>query len=176
MLTLELNGKEGKFLANLPTSIKEITEDYLKDVTSKVVVAPNYSLIGIVFKEKLSTIILASRSKKDNKGIPVIPIFIKAGKCDDEFVNYINVGDKLIISNSDIMMGHHVSTPENKLTINNFLAIGEGDAELYKKAASNNEYCYFVEFKLVPNCNIHGRYDESIKHDNVYNFITKLNN
>lgn len=174
MLTLELNGKHGKFKVNLPTALDELTEEYLKDVTKQVVIAPNYSLIGIVFKEKLSTIVLASRSKKDNKGISVIPIFIKAGKCYDEFIYTLNTGDRLVISNSDIMLGQHISTPANKLTINEFLALGEGDAELYQKAASNNEYCYFVEFKLVPNCNIHGSYNDSFTSNNANPFIVKL--
>ena len=151
MLTLDVNGKQGAYKLNLPTSISEITESYIDEVTSHVKVDANYSLIGIVFKERLSTLILsARRNKKTSK-------------------------DKLIISPSDIMLGNHISAPNNFLTINTILDLLDGDADAYAKLVNIPEDCYFIEFKLVPNCNIHGAYTQSKVAEFVSPFVTKVN-
>lgn len=158
MLTLEVNNKQGVFQLNLPTSLNEIDESYIMEVTNHVKVDANYTLIGIVFREKLSTLVLAARKSKKNSDIPVIPIFVKAGETDSKFINSLNVRDKLIISSSDIMMGYHVSAPNNLITINNILDLLDGDMKVYNQLMASQEMCYFIEFKLVPNCNIHGAY------------------
>lgn len=174
MLTFDVNSKRGVFKFNLPTSLNEITESYIEEVTEYVKVDANYTLIGIVFKEKLSTLILASRRNKKNSDIPVIPIFVKAGETDSKFINNLKTRDKLIISASDIMMGYHISAPNNLLTINTILDLVEGDTEFYNKAMSNQEECYFIEFKLIPNCNIHGSYGETNVAEFVNPFVTKI--
>lgn len=158
MLTLEVNNKQGVFQLNLPTSLNEIDESYIMEVTNHVKVDANYTLIGIVFREKLSTLVLAARKSKKNSDIPVIPIFVKAGETDSKFINSLNVRNKLIISSSDIMMGYHVSAPNNLITINNILDLLDGDMKVYNQLMASQEMCYFIEFKLVPNCNIHGAY------------------
>lgn len=174
MVTFDVNGKKGNFKVNLPTSINEINTDYIKQVTTHVNPAPNYSIIGLIFKEKLSTIAFISNKSKKNADISVIPIFVKTGKTNDEFINNINAGEKLIISPSDIMLGHHVSTPENPITINNIIDILNGDTITYNKLInSNNKYCYFIEFKLIPNCNIHGVYKQN-NTDIKQKFIIKI--
>lgn len=160
MLTLNVNGTQGAFTLNLPTTLSDITEEYITNVTSHIEVDANYTAIGIVFREKLSTLVLASRKNKKNSDIAAIPIFVKAGKTDSELINKLNVGEKLIIAPSDIMLGHHLSAPTNLLTINNILNIIEGDTEIYNKVIGIQEACYFIEFKLVPNCNIHGAYKD----------------
>ena len=175
MLTLDVNGKQGAYKLNLPTSISEITESYIDEVTSHVKVDANYSLIGIVFKERLSTLILSARRNKKTSDIAVIPIFVKAGKTDSELINSLNIKDKLIISPSDIMLGNHISAPNNFLTINTILDLLDGDADAYAKLVNIAEDCYFIEFKLVPNCNIHGAYTQSKVTKFVSPFVTKVN-
>lgn len=172
MLTLNVHGNSGEYNLNIPTSINEITEEYLNSVTEHVKVAPNYTLIGTIFREKLSSLILAARSRKKDSSIPVIPIFIKAGKTDDEFISKLNIRDKIVISPSDIMMGYHISSPRNLLTINTLLEVTDGDNTLFQKTKDLMEYCYFIEFKLVPNCNIHGAYNKP----EVYGFISPFVN
>ena len=158
MLTLNVNGTQRDFTLNLPTTLSDITKEYITNVTSHIEVDANYTVVGTVFREKLSTLILASRRNKKNSEIAVIPIFVKAGKTDSELINKLDVGEKLIIAPSDIMLGHHLSTPTNLLTINNILNIMEEDSEVYNKVIGIQEQCYFIEFKLVPNCSIHGAY------------------
>lgn len=180
MLTLNVNGTQGAFTLNLPTTLSDITKEYITNVTSHIEVDANYTVVGTVFREKLSTLILASRRNKKNSEISVIPIFVKAGKTDSELINKLDVGEKLIIAPSDIMLGHHLSTPTNLLTINTILNIMEGDTEAYNKVIGIQEYCYFIEFKLVPNCSIHGAYKDGCN-DFVNPFVvrtgeTKKNN
>ena len=174
MLTLNVNSNRGVFKLSLPTSLNEIDKSYIMEVTDHVKVDANYTLIGVVFREKLSTLMLATRKNKKNSDIPVIPIFVKAGKTDSELINSLNVRDKLLISASDIMMGYHVSTPNNLLNINTILDIVEGDTEFYNEVYKNSDYCYFIEFKLVPNCNIHGAYEEPKVAEFVNPFVTKI--
>lgn len=174
MLTLDVNSNRGVFKLNLPTSLNEIDESYIMKVTNHVKVDSNYTLIGVVFREKLSTLILAARKNKKNSDIPVIPVFVKAGKTNSELINGLKVRDKLLISASDIMMGYHVSAPNNLLTINTILELIEEDITTYNKLIGSNEYCYFIEFKLVPNCNIHGAYEQSKVAEFVNPFVTKI--
>lgn len=174
MLTLDVNSKQGFFNLNLPTSINDIPVEYIKEVTSHIKVDANYSLIGIIFKEKLSTLVLASRKNKKTSDIAIVPIFVKAGKTDSELINSLNTKDKLIIAPSDIMLGHHVSTPRNPLTIDNILNIIDGDLNVYNKLITIKEDCYFIEFKLVPNCNIHGAYIQPKITEFVSPFVTKI--
>lgn len=172
MLTLNVNGKQGAFTLNLPTTLSDITKEYITNVTSHIEVDANYTIIGVVFREKLSTLILANRGNKKNSDIAAIPIFVKAGKTNSELITKLDVGEKLIIAPSDIMLGHHLSAPTNLLTINNILNIIEGDMDVYNKVLGVQEQCYFIEFKLVPNCTIHGAY-KNCCNDYVNPFVIK---
>ena len=174
MLTLKTSNARGVHELNLPTSLNEINESYITEVTSHIKVDANYTLIGLIYREKLSTLVLASTRNKKTSDIAVIPIFVKAGESDSKFINSLNIKDKLIISPSDIMMGYHVSAPNNLLTINNILDLVEGDPIVNQKLMNINEQCYFIEFKLVPNCNIHGAYEKSKVTEFVNPFVTKV--
>ena len=174
MLTLKTSNARGVHELNLPTSLNEINESYITEVTSHIKVDANYTLIGLVYREKLSTLVLAATRNKKTSDIAVIPIFVKAGESDSKFINSLNVKDKLIISPSDIMMGYHVSAPNNLLTINNILDLIEGDPIVNQNLMNINEQCYFIEFKLVPNCNIHGAYEKPKVTEFVNPFVTKV--
>ena len=119
MLKFEVNSKNGNILMNLPTKLSEITSEYLSSVTSDVVIADNYSLIGILYKESLASVILANNRKQKNITTAIVPIFVKAGATDTEYIKNIACGDKIVIAPSDIAMGHHVTCPKNRITINN---------------------------------------------------------
>ena len=174
MLTLKTSNVRGVHELNLPTSLNEIDESYITKVTSHIKVDANYTLVGLIYREKLSTLVLAATRNKKTSDIAVIPIFVKAGESDSKFINSLNIKDKLIISPSDIMMGYHVSAPNNLLTINNILDLLEGDPIVNQKLMNINEQCYFIEFKLVPNCNIHGAYEKSKVTKFVSPFVTKV--
>ena len=59
--------------------------------------------------------------------------------------------------------------PKNLITINNVLEYCQGDKEAYTKAIAIAQPCYYLEFKIVPNCNIHGNYkDENEAYNNPF--------
>ena len=58
--------------------------------------------------------------------------------------------------------------------IDNILNIIDGDLNVYNKLITIKEDCYFIEFKLVPNCNIHGAYIDQHDVKDVNNFVIKL--
>lgn len=163
MLEFKVNAQNGTVRLNLPTSISEITPEYLKDVTANVKVADNYSLIGILYRESLSSVILASNRKQENITTPIIPVFIKAGASDVDFIKSIACGEKLIIAPSDIALGHHVGCPANILNVNTILAYCREDKDSYQNALQVSQPCFYLEFKLIPNCNIRGTYGEDMK-------------
>lgn len=169
MLKFEVNGKQGAILMNLPTKLSEITPKYLNEVTSNVVIADNYSLIGILYRESLASVVIANNRKQKNITTAIVPIFVKAGATDTEYIKNINCGNKIVIAPSDIAMGHHVTCPKNMITINNILDYFDGDKEAYHRAINISQPCYYLEFKIVPNCNIHGNYiEESDSYENPF--------
>lgn len=157
MITFNVNGKRGTKSISLPSKLSEVTPEYLLEVSKSIKIANDYSLIAIVYKESPSTLILTANSKKKEATASIVPVFVKSGDSDSNFIKDIKAGDKIIISPSDIALGHHVSAPANTITITNVLSYLEGDKDLYSNAELKT-LCYFVEFKLVPNCNIHGNY------------------
>lgn len=139
----------------LPTKLEEITPEYLNAVTANIHVAPNYALIGLVYTDTL-TYLVNTNKKKQNATIRCIPVFVKKGECEVAFTDTLNTGDKLVISSSDMAMGHHVVSPANKITVNNVVALIALDADVMKNLWNDKNYYYFVEFKIVPISAIHG--------------------
>ncbi len=146
---------------NLPTSIEELDKEYLENITKNVNVAPNYTLVGVVFHETLSSFIMTYKQKRRNVSVGVIPIFIKSGDTDSNFIKAINLRDKLVIAPTQLSLGHQVATPGNVLSVGYFTSLLDKDADSYKKAIGKNKQVYFVEFKLVPNSDIVGFYSDN---------------
>ena len=159
MIKFSTSGKNGSFEVSLPTSLSEIPNEYLYDVTKDIVIADDYSLICICYCEALSSVLFASNTKKGKITTGVVPIFVKHGATDNTYIRSINCGDKLVIAPSDIAMGHHVVAPNNKI---------------YQEALKFNKHCYFLEFKIVPNCNIHASYKNNVEPNKGANlFVNK---
>lgn len=154
MFNVELNN--GATL-RLPQSIREITEDYLKEVSNEINVAPNYSLIGLVYKEKLSTILNASKSNK-NIATKVTPVFVKRDANEsNEFIKNINIGDIMIVAPSDIEIGNHVTLPRNSYSIGRVTSTILKETTIAKKVFEYTEVVCFLEFKIIPNCVIRAK-------------------
>lgn len=171
MKTFNVNGNLGKFVLNLPESLSEISNDYFKHCTDFVNPAPDYALVAIVYKDSLSFVLTAAK-KKQPVNAAIIPIFIKAGESNSEFINNIKLGDKIVISGSDLSMGHHINSPYNKITPTNIIAVCDGDKDIYKEAMLLDKPICLVEFKLVPTCAIHGKLDKATN-SFINPFITK---
>lgn len=159
MKKLNVDFKGSKYNLNIPTCREDIDNEYIKEVTNMLQIAPNYSLIGIISITEFINVVNPPKSNKD-KPILGLPVFIRAGKCDDEFINSIKLGQTIIISDGDISLGHHINSPYNKLSMGYIANLCYSDKELMSKVWTMNEKCYFISFKLVPNNTIHAAIEE----------------
>lgn len=160
-----LQTPKGDVKFNFPTSVAEISEDFLNNVTRNVKIADNYSLIALAYHETLGAVILARKQSKKGLTSGVIPMFVRAGKTDSDFINSANCKDKVIISSTQLGLGYHVATPTNSISLDKFITTLDKDNTVAARYNNNygNEECYFVEFKIVPNCDIIGLYDNKVK-------------
>lgn len=138
----------------MPTSMSEINMNVIADYVKHVNVSKDYALIAVVFKERPITIVSVSRQNK-NASVSGVAVMIKSNT-DNEFINSIKLGEALVISPSDISMGHHVNSPANVLTPGFLLNLLRTNVDLNKKLMAVKVPTYFVDFKIVPVCNIHG--------------------
>lgn len=138
----------------MPTSMSEINMNVIADYVKHVHVGNDYALIAVVFKERPITIVSVSKQNK-NASVSGVAVMIKSNT-DNEFIKGITLGETVVISPSDISMGHHVNSPDNVLTPGFLLNLLQTNADLNKKLMAVNVPTYFVDFKIVPVCNIHG--------------------
>ena len=153
-------------------SLEEIPVNYFKECTDFVHPAPNYALVAIVYKDSLNLILTASK-KKEGASVAIVPVFIKAGTTDSEFINGLNMGDKIVISGSDLSIGNHINSPYNKITPTNIVNVCQGAGrEFYQSTIELQTPICLVEFKLVPIGAIKSKLDKT-KNSFVNPFIHK---
>ena len=150
----------------MPTSMSEINMNVIADYVKHVNVSKDYALIAVVFKERPITIVSVSKQNK-NASVSGVAVMIKSNT-DNEFIKGIKLGETVVISPSDISMGHHVTSPDNVLTPGFLLNLLQTNADLNKKLMAVNVPTYFVDFKIVPVCNIHGSIGKYVPASNYY--------
>lgn len=170
------NGRE-KFKMILPTSIKEITNEYLTSVTEQVYIAPYHAVVAIVYRCKLPEIISSSK-KSRALATAIVPLYVKGkgdnfGEDDLDILKNIKTGNKLIIAGTDIERGYAVTCPNNFITIDNIVKIYNSDNNFAKEVMIDQNYYYFVDFKLVPINDIKGFYKDSVDTKFINPFIIK---
>lgn len=154
MVDLKVNYLSLNQTLRMPTSMSEINMNVIADYVKHVNVGKNYALIAVVFKERPITIVSVSKQNK-NASVSGVAVMIKSNT-DDEFIKDIKLGETIIISPSDIAIGHHVNSPANVLTPGFLLNLLQTNADLNKKLMAIKVPTCFVDFKIVPVCNIHG--------------------
>ena len=88
----------------MPTSISEINMNVIADYVKYVNVSKDYALIAVVFKERPITIVSVSKQNK-NASVSGVAVMIKSNT-NDEFIKGIKLGETIVISPSDIAIGH----------------------------------------------------------------------
>lgn len=161
MRTLQLNVINGTEVPTreIPTSVKDIKSSWLLDVTSKITVAPNYSLIALISKDTLFYL-LNSKKKKSDGVVGVIPVFVKCGDCDSAFINNIETNTPIIISAGDISIGYHVHSKDNTISPTAVYNFCQQDTSIYQNVIGDSSPIYLVDFKIVPNSAIKGCYNK----------------
>lgn len=161
MVTFPIIQEDCDVIYHLPTHLEEITPNYLKAITKEVHVADHYSLVALVCYEKISTLVLARQRKTKNANVGIVPIFVKNGNTDSQFISSIKTGEKVVVSSTQISLGLHVNVPQNELNLDKFLANIDKDIELpYQRAIALEDQSpvFFISFKLIPNADIIGVY------------------
>jgi hypothetical protein len=154
---------ENGFTMNLPTKLNEITEDYLFGVTKHIRVAPYHAIVAMVHRCKLPEIISTAKKRKD-LATAVVPIFVcavvpsDAGEDTCNMFSEIKCGDKIIIGTTSLEMGNHLTCPKNFITVDNIVRIYNSDNNFAKGVMIDQNYYYFVDFKLIPINEIKGFY------------------
>lgn len=153
MLNVNVTGSgKGSFLS-LPTTIDEVSIEYLTGVTSDVRIEPNYALVALCVSDKLSTL---CSNKNKNIDVKAISIFVRSN--DPNKAIDVLPGEKLICAPTDIMMGHEVTAPRNVLSPSKVAKLVNSTKELSAKIFTYTEHIWLVTFKLVPLSAIHGSY------------------
>jgi len=172
MKNFKVNGALGEFDLSLPESLEEIPVEYFKQCTDFVHPAPNYALVAIVYKDSLNLILTASK-KKEGVNVQIVPVFVKSGTTDSEFIKELNIGDKVVISGSDLSIGNHINSPYNKITPDNIIRVCQNAGrEFYQSTLELNTPICLVEFKLVPVGAIRSKLDRT-KNSFINPFIHK---
>lgn len=161
MKTLDVKINESKVMLNIPTNLKEITPEWLTEVTEGITPAPNYSLIALVLKDTIGALLNAKR--KMNQTVAGVSLFVKASDNDNNYISQIECGTPVVVAASDISMGNHIIAPKNSITPGKIASMIDGDKDLRRKVFLDNSPIYTVEFKLVPHSAIHGDIVDSAK-------------
>lgn len=166
MKTYHVEGRRGTYNISIPTSAKEITPEYLLNVTADITPAPHWSVVALISKAPLNQL-LTSMRKKSNTELKTVPVFVKTtpDENDSEFIKSIKPGNVLVCSISELSMGNHVNCKYNDLSIDKILSLMEGDMNITRESLQNQIDNYFVSFKIIPNSNIHGVVSDDIKVD-----------
>ena len=155
MLNVNVTGSgKGSFLS-LPTTIDEVSIEYLTGVTSDVRIEPNYALVALCVSDKLSTL-CSNSNKNKNIDVKAISIFVRSN--DPHKAIDVLPGEKLICAPTDIMIGHEVTAPRNILSPSKVTKLVNSTKELSAKIFTYTEHIWLVTFKLVPLNAIHGSY------------------
>ena len=171
MVSLEINYLGLNQTYRMPTSLSEVDMNVLSNYVNHVKVAKDYALIAVIFKERPITIVSVSKQNKQ-ASVSGVAVMIKSNT-DVDFVKDIKLGETLVISPSDISMGYHVNSPANVLTPGFLLNLLQTNEDLNKKLIHVAVPTCFVDFKIVPVCNIHGAIGK-IENNNPY-YITPIN-
>lgn len=159
--------KERNVIISIPTSIDEVKKEYLENISKHIGVGDEHSLIALVYKVNLAYILNTKRKIKDSVS-SIIPVFVKTGATENDFVNSLNTKDVLVVSASDISIGHHVGNIANTLSLGNVVNALNTNKELIKNSLIDQDNYYLIEFKIIPNCAIHGIIGIPEKEDNTY--------
>lgn len=173
MLNFKINGKRGNFSLSLPTDLSEVSDKYLADVTRQVHIADNYVLVALIYQEALPIVLNTIRKKQEltTKGVAR---FVRSGNSDSSFINNIPVGCNLVVTGTSLARGIHITSPANKLTVANIVSICDGDNDFGRQVFTIKQPVCFVEFKLIPACDVNGYYKTEEVYAEIDPYIIQL--
>ena len=170
---IKLQNKKRNYELNLPTNFSEINFKDIKRVIDNVNISEHYAVVALC--QSFGTFQLATLGTKNTKNlnVPVSINFIMANDPNGKL--NANIGDKVIISRSDIELSVHLPITFG-LSTSSIAATIEDNAEVRTmlRDGINDENgnpvneIIAVEFKLVPLTAIKATIDRSRSFKDVY--------
>lgn len=187
MITLLITEGDRSVKLNLPEKVNEISDEYIKEVTKHISVAPYHTLIGLFYKTTLQEFSTNIKNKTGKLTGSVIPIKINSGYTGDteenEFVGNIPFKSILLVPESSIMIGYTPSVPQNQLNINKVgtflrydfsgkknITFEDGDNFNYQDERMTKSIV-LLDFKIIPNTEIKTYYTEQNIDTKLLSFI-----
>lgn len=176
MLLLKSDLKD--YALNLPTDFSELKQEWFDDMTTDIVVAPNYVLVALCYQDRLFSII--NGITKDNMTTGVVPIAVKFGIGSETFIKPMDI---IITNHSAVERANHYYTPKNPISIAKVYNYIKDDAKLYNTILKGdgsvkelkNARPIMIEFKIMPLNDIYGAAVLNPILDTVSPFIVKDN-
>lgn len=164
---IQIVSKEQKLALALPTSLNEITPEYLENVTKGIKLADYHCVVAIAQRTNLFEICSLIGAKKNEKTVSISMLMAKT--TNDKF----NIGDVVLTDRSSIERGIHVNCYTGAAS-SRVIPFLENDATLRKNIMTGEEKdengvpysklpVYILEFKILPMNSIYGCVDKSVE-------------
>lgn len=146
----------------LPTDVSELKKEYFEELLKDIEPAPHYCIVALCYKEKLFN--LVNGMKRGDGTSQVIPIAVKFNEEDNDC--FIKPMDVILTDRSSIERSNHIYTNNNAISPAAVFNYIDSDKELAKAIITGKHTnsmiggspeCIFVEFKLMPLSDIHGK-------------------
>lgn len=191
MIKFKLENDAQEILVNLPQMMDEISDEYIRAITSEIQVAPNYSLIGMFYKIKVADI--AGKLKKDGVASSAYPFMVKTnceGVDNSKFTITIPFRGNITLPPSQFMTGYKINTP-NDLDFNFIRGLFDLNSSVVKtkiyeqidekwevvdKLFLDSRAIYLLDFKIIANSDIISFRDKSCKDKSDQEFVTVVDN
>ena len=174
MKEFKVINEDESVIFNFPTSVNEISDEYLTAIAKTINVAAHHSLIALVCRESLFNVVTTLKQKKKEVTTGVIPIFISHGETDSDYIKSLELKDRLIIPSSSLAMAYHVNTNYNTLSLDNFVRYAKDDTSIGMRAAAEKDKVCFVDFKIIGNNDIIGAYNKNKVSKDVYSQYARV--
>lgn len=150
---ISLQNPKGGYVINVPTSKADLDFNSIKDVIANVIPSKHYAVIALCQSFKPFNLAMLANGKDTD--VKVATFFIKANEDESQFK--ASVGDKVIVSRSDLELSVHLNV-NFSLSANTITKVVEDSKELrdelrngmYDQNGMLIEEIIAVEFKLIP--------------------------
>lgn len=150
---ISLQNPKGGYVINVPTSKADLDFNSIKDVIANVIPSKHYAVIALCQSFKPFNLAMLANGKDTD--VKVATFFIKANEDESQFK--ASVGDKIIVSRSDLELSVHLNV-NFSLSANTITKVVEDSKELrdelrngmYDQNGILVEEIIAVEFKLIP--------------------------
>lgn len=150
---ISLQNPKGGYVINVPTSKADLDFNSIKDVIANVIPSKHYAVIALCQSFKPFNLAMLANGKDTD--VKVSTYFIKANEDESQFK--ASVGDKVIVSRSDLELSVHLNA-NFSLSANSITKVVEDSKELrdelrngmYDQNGMLVEEIIAVEFKLIP--------------------------